>query len=261
MNIRKPIDYSGMYMELDAAMKAGLPQMDLYCEIGRITSRRPEKGAAVAAAKYLQNSYPDATGFSPRNVRRMRDFYRTYESTPELLGEAMKISWTQNVVILEAELSPTEGAWYIRAAKHFNWSKLELMANIKDCAHEALSCDFVPSLSEEVSPAIINESICYSVISQRQTSIECNDRKPVVNTWTVLFQADGHSVHERGLSHVTTHRFRCCIQSPLGIIHRLKFIIRTKTSPPPIYEADSPFLSDYRRSAEIHLNSEHLYNG
>lgn len=247
MNIRKPIDYIATYMELDNAMKKDCSQMELYCEIGRIASRRPEKGAAVAAAEYLQNSYPDTTGFSPRNVRRMREFYRTYESSPELLNEAMKISWTQNVVILEAELSPTERAWYIRAAKHFNWSKLELMANIKDCAHETLSCDMAHSSIEEASPAVINESICCTGVSHRQTSIECNDRKPIVNTWSVLSQTDSHLVHERGLSPGPTHHFRCCIQSSRGIIHRLKFIIRTKTSLSPIHAAVFP--SSFRLSA------------
>ena len=35
-------------------MAAQLPQMELYCEIGRVVSGRSEKGAAVAAAEYLQ---------------------------------------------------------------------------------------------------------------------------------------------------------------------------------------------------------------
>ena len=56
--------------------------MELYCEIGKLVSARPEKGAAVAAAEYLSKAYPNATGFSPGNLRRMRDFYRTYEHTP-----------------------------------------------------------------------------------------------------------------------------------------------------------------------------------
>ncbi|MBT9651416.1 DUF1016 family protein, partial [Oscillibacter sp. MCC667] len=35
---------------------------------------------AIAAAEFLQTNFPDRTGFSPRNVRQMRDFYRTYEN-------------------------------------------------------------------------------------------------------------------------------------------------------------------------------------
>ena len=137
MNVRKPVDYSAMFAALDAVMTADLPQMELYCEIGRLVSGRPEKGAAVAAAEYLCSAYPDASGFSPRNLRRMREFYRTYESTPETLSKAMNIGWTQNVVILEAKLTPQERMWYIRAVGRFGWSKLELQRKIAAKAHLA----------------------------------------------------------------------------------------------------------------------------
>ncbi len=65
MNVKKPTDYSGLFAALDTLMAANLPQMELYCEIGRLVSGRPEKGAAVAAAEYLHSAYPDLPGFSP----------------------------------------------------------------------------------------------------------------------------------------------------------------------------------------------------
>lgn len=43
----------------------------------------------------------------------MRDFYRTYEDAPEIMAAAMAIGRTQNVVILEVELTLQERAWYI----------------------------------------------------------------------------------------------------------------------------------------------------
>ena len=141
MNVRKPVDYSAMFAVLDTLMAANLPQMELYCGIGRLVSGRPEKGAAVAAAEYLCAAYPDASGFSPRNLRRMREFYHTYESIPEVLAEAMTIGWTQNVVIMEAELTPQEQAWYIKAAGQFGWSKLELAGNIRERTHESMALD------------------------------------------------------------------------------------------------------------------------
>ena len=108
MNIRKPVDYSTMYRELAAILAQNLPQMDEIHVIGKAISQRPEKGAAVAAAEFLQANFPDRTGFSPRNVRRMRDFYRTYENDQTLLRLAMKIGWTLNVVIMESELTSAQ---------------------------------------------------------------------------------------------------------------------------------------------------------
>ena len=49
----------------------------------------------------------------------MRDFYRTYENVPEIMDEAMTIGWTQNIVIMEANLSLQEKAWYICAVRQF----------------------------------------------------------------------------------------------------------------------------------------------
>ena len=114
MNIRKNIDYSEMYEELDKLMEQQLPQMELYCAIGKAVCQRTEKGAAVMASEYLNKRYPDAKGFSPRSLRRMRDFYRTYENYPTLLSRAKKLGWIQNVVIMEADLTMELRDWYMK---------------------------------------------------------------------------------------------------------------------------------------------------
>ena len=141
MNVRKEIDYGKLFEAVDRAVSVVLPQMELYREIGRLICERPEKGAAGAVAKHLQNTHPDASGFSPRNVRRMREFYRMYKNDPDIMREAMEIGWTQNVVILEANLTLAEREWYIRAARRFDWSKLVLAEKIVQCAHETEPLD------------------------------------------------------------------------------------------------------------------------
>ena len=142
MNVRKPVDYSAMFMALDVLIAAKLPQMKLYFEIGRVVSARPEKGAAVMAAEYLRSAYPDVPGFSPRNLRRMREFYRAYSDMPKVLKKAMTVGWTQNVVILETDLTLQEKFWYIQAAKQFRWSKLTLLEKIEAGAHAEVFLDF-----------------------------------------------------------------------------------------------------------------------
>ena len=140
MNTRKPADYSAMYGTLDQLMAAGLPQMELYFEIGRAVCARPEKGAAVMAAEYLQANYPEAKGFSPRNLRRMREFYRAYADSQELRALALKLGWTQNAAILEGCEVSRERAWYLRAALEHRWTKAELLGQIQAGAwlHSAL---------------------------------------------------------------------------------------------------------------------------
>ena len=87
MNVRKPVDYGTMYRELTAILVQNLPPMDEIYAIGKTISQRPEKGAAVAAAEFLQANFPDRTGISPRNVHQIRDFYKTYENDQKLLRQ------------------------------------------------------------------------------------------------------------------------------------------------------------------------------
>ena len=61
MNIRKTVDYSTMFATLESVMKADLPQMELYCEIGKAVCAHSEKGAAVAAAEFIKEQYEDKT--------------------------------------------------------------------------------------------------------------------------------------------------------------------------------------------------------
>ena len=64
-----------------------------------------------------------------------------YAGNAELLALAMKIAWTQNVVILEAKLEIEERRWYLRAVGQFGWSKAELQRKIKSNAHLEMQLD------------------------------------------------------------------------------------------------------------------------
>ena len=146
MNIGKPVDYNIMFAALDELMAAALPQMELYHGIGQLISSSPEKGAAVAAAEYLSSTHANASDFSPRNLRRMREFFRAYESAPDVLVEAMTIGCTQNMAILEAGLSLQDRAWYIRAVRKFGWSNLELQRKITANAYLEIVLDFTAEM-------------------------------------------------------------------------------------------------------------------
>ena len=187
MNVRKPTDYSAMFAALDELMAANLPQMELYRSIGHVVSGRPEKGTAVAAAGYLQGAYPDVTGFSPRSLRRMRDFYRAYENTPEVMAEAMTIGWTQNVVIMEAELTLQEKAWYIRAVRQFGWSKLELAKQIAASAHLEKSLD-------------LRSEVCYTEENSNPSCSSCQAKADGLQRQ--LRRGDGVAAHSLRLRRI-----------------------------------------------------------
>ena len=199
MNIRKPTDYTAMFAALDKLMAAQLPQMELYCEIGRVVSGRAEKGAAVAASEHLQATYPTAEGLSPRNVRRMRAFYAAYEESPEIMRLAMYLGWTRNVAILERCGSNEERAWYIRAALRFGWKKAKLLEAIESQAWLHSSLD-EPMVS------------CYTGEKEISQESECDEENTLCMPRQYLPQPDG-GVRDEGLG----EEGRTCLTVPYRV--------------------------------------------
>ena len=82
MNIRKAVDYSAMFAALEAAMDADLPQMELYCEIGKIVVFCQVKipGFAKANPLVLPREFPGNCQINslvlPRYFTRMRALRR-----------------------------------------------------------------------------------------------------------------------------------------------------------------------------------------
>jgi hypothetical protein len=157
--------------------------MELYREIGRLVCQRTEKGAAVAVAEHLARCYPNTSGFSPRNLRRMRDFHRMYGDCPKLMDQAMNVGWTQNVVIMEAKLTLEERGWYLNAAAQFGWSKAELQRQIQAAAHLELSLDETPA-------------ICYTESKEIEMEKSANEHTFYL-PWEHLSVANGRICDER----------------------------------------------------------------
>jgi hypothetical protein len=158
MNIRKATDYSELFRNLDQILAGNHSQMEIAVLIGQAVCNRPEKGAAVAAAEYIQENYPDKSGFSPRNLRRMRTFYRLYCNDREMMDTAMQLGWTQNVAIMEAELGMADRLWYLKAALQNCWIKSVLIQKIKVNAHLEENC------------LDINDMPCYNGDSDNEVS-------------------------------------------------------------------------------------------
>lgn len=129
--------YAGSLEPADAQLMA------LYTLIGKCICEQGEKAYVVHLAQTLAEQFPKIKGFSPRNLRRMRDFYRAYESSPALMRQAQSLNWTQNTVILECCETDEQRAFYTNLAAEQNLSKLALMKAIESGAFEAAPDDNV----------------------------------------------------------------------------------------------------------------------
>ena len=72
------------------------------------------------ATEYTTANYLGRSGFSLHSLCRMQDFYQMYEGYLEALKQVMEVGWTQNIVILEADLDMGARCWYLQAAQQFS---------------------------------------------------------------------------------------------------------------------------------------------
>lgn len=256
MNIRKNVDYCEMYDALDEAITSGCEQMHLYARIGNAVSAREEKGAAVAAAEYLQERYPDIPGFSPRNLRRMREFWRTYSQDTDALNLAMQIGWTQNVVILEAELTMQERTWYLREVAVHDWSKKVLAENIQNAIHLNVALDDTADPcytdKENTAPESRDEenSICRPAGIERATGQYYKDTfRPGVR----MLREGDLAAPELGLRWLRPPDRYGAVRPPGYVPHMRRRLLREDVPPDRIYRPPRDQCRLTRRTSKIYI--------
>ncbi|OAZ04244.1 DUF1016 N-terminal domain-containing protein [Flavobacterium succinicans] len=79
--------------------------VSLYWNIGEYVSQQVEakawgKSVVSELSKFIQETEPNITGFSPQNIWRMKQFYETYNNLPKLSPLVREITWTNNLLLL-----------------------------------------------------------------------------------------------------------------------------------------------------------------
>ena len=116
--------------------------LDLYWRIGReISARQTTHGwgdsILLTLAKDLQTAFPGVSGFSRRNLYRMRSLYLAYKDQSEFVPQAVaQIPWGHNIILLEKVKAPEIRDWYVRAAFEHGWSRAVLEMQIESRLHE-----------------------------------------------------------------------------------------------------------------------------
>jgi hypothetical protein len=89
-----PTDFDVVLRLIDAARASAVAAVntaliDLYWSIGehiscRVAAAGWGQGTVKTLAEYIQKRRPNARGFSPQNLWRMRQFFETYHGQPKL---------------------------------------------------------------------------------------------------------------------------------------------------------------------------------
>jgi predicted nuclease of restriction endonuclease-like (RecB) superfamily len=118
--------------QLRAAVAVNRELVLLYWQIGReILTRQEHEGWGAKfidrLAADLRRSFPEMTGFSPRNLKYMRAFGEAWPDEPIVQQAAAQIPWFHNCVLLDKIKAPKERLWYIGKTIEHGWSRSVLV--------------------------------------------------------------------------------------------------------------------------------------
>lgn len=110
-----------------AASSLNAATVRLYGEIGRLIVQRQEQGRwgdriIDRLARDLKRAYPEANGFSRRNLFEMRSLYLFWRQNPDSADVSAQLPWSHNLLIFRRINDPSARSWYLREAARTGWS-------------------------------------------------------------------------------------------------------------------------------------------
>ena len=122
---------------LTVAHRLNTSMMQMYWNIGKLLSAEGlEKGYGANVVNRLsadlKQEFPASTGFSPRNLWNMKQFYEFYSLANEKLQQAAAVlPWMHNVLIINKVKSIDEARFYVESALEMGWSRNVLLRRKK----------------------------------------------------------------------------------------------------------------------------------
>ena len=129
------------HVRLKASKAFNSELIRLYWTIGKDIVERQAKyswGKSIVEdlAFELRHLKGGSTGFSARNLWRMRNFYVSFPDSEILPPLVAEISWTKIYVILEKCKDVHEREFYFRMTRKYGWTKDVLVHNISIKTYE-----------------------------------------------------------------------------------------------------------------------------
>ena len=105
----------------------------MYWSIGKIIYDNTEWGNRFIEnlSIDLKTEFPNIQGFSTRNLRNMRNFYKEYPSLEMLQTLSAKLTWSHNVLLISKVKDLEIRKWYMNETIKNGWSHDVLADQIK----------------------------------------------------------------------------------------------------------------------------------
>lgn len=127
--------------QVKAALAVNAELVRLYWDIGNaILSRQSQEGWGTKVvdrlAKDLKKAFPDMSGFSPRNLKYMRQFADAYPNREIVQVVLAQLTWYHNITLLDKVESSEKRLWYVQKAAQYGWSRNVMVMQIETRLYE-----------------------------------------------------------------------------------------------------------------------------
>ena len=157
--------------------------ISMYFRIGKAIDENAKYGNHFIEelATRLKIDFPDADGFSPRNLARMRKFYVTYGDLSNLPLPVAKLPWTHNCILIDKVKDLDKRIWYAEKCVENGWSKivldhqidLELYERQADPSKKLTNFDaLLPAPQSELSRDIVKDPYIFELAGLREKIVE-----------------------------------------------------------------------------------------
>lgn len=116
-----------------AAVSVNQEMILLYHSIGEVINSHKVWGSKFIdnLAKDIKLAFPNAKGYSVRNLKYMAKFAKTYPDRQFVQTVSAQIPWSHNVVILDKVKDSEQQVWYIKKTAENGWSHSVLIHQIE----------------------------------------------------------------------------------------------------------------------------------
>jgi predicted nuclease of restriction endonuclease-like (RecB) superfamily len=141
-NFLREIKHQVIQSRISAARTVNQSLIGLYWSLGQLIMERQEaqgwdNAVVERLSTDLKAEFPQITGFSPRNLWFIKQFYETYAEAPEFLKQLVsEIPWGHNILIMQQIKDEAARRYYLEATARLGWTRNVLLNQIKGGAYE-----------------------------------------------------------------------------------------------------------------------------
>ena len=163
--------------------------------------KRGDKSATLVVDKFIDNlaadiklSFPEAKGYSVRNLKYMAKFAATYEDEEFVQTVSAQIPWSHNTAILDKVKTPEQREWYIRKTAENGWSHSVLIHQIESGLYQRQAIadkisnfeNRLPAPQSELAVQTMKDPYIFDFIPFKEDMVERDIEQALVKDVTKL---------------------------------------------------------------------------